>query len=479
MHEQPHIDPRRAARPIIALALIVAAATTAAGVWADAIAPIVALIVAGVIAVAFAFSERRAVGRADGPLDISGLAAAVDRHRHDGVIITPVAAIVIELRGVAADTIVDGAAAWAEPIGVVVRRLTSASVVEDMAVARLGPHTFGAVVATPTRDDALLAAESLVSLCRVPVRTRDRELRIDAVAGVSHVEVGERCSGEELIRAADASLRVDQKVVSPIVAIDSRLRAHARRVLAVESEIRRSLDTDLLTARLLPIVDVHRDEVAGLRTAYDWTSISSTDPEILGTIADSLGLRRSIETQYLMRSIAAAESMPMGEGARRVVASMDAHRLSDPRAVSQISLLLRVCGLEPEHLVLELDCWSAAAIDAADVRPLRDLGVGIGVALGHRGRWDELPSAVVDGIQSVSVSATDVMHADGLGPELARIESLRTLCTDLSLVTVREVNSASTALELSAAGLPLQSGVVHGSAMDTSRLKEWMADRHQ
>ena len=443
------------------------------------VSPPVAVVVTiglSAVAVAVAGTVRSGHGEA-GHQDLPGLAAVIDRERRDGVLTRPVAAIVLELRGLAADTLVDGAAAWSEPVGVIARRLVTADLGTDHVIARIGPHTFGAVVSAPDRASGVAAGESLVALCRVPIRTPLREIRVEAVAGVSHAAAGEPVRGEELLRAADAALRVDGKVAAPVVMSDSRLIRHARRVIEVEAEIRHSLDVDLLTARLVPVVDVHNDEVIGLRSDYDWTAVSNTDPEILRSIAGSLGLRRSIETQYLMRSISAAESLP-GDMARPVVARIDPDRLTDERAVSQLGLLIRASGIDPERLVFEFDCWGAETLGADAHHNLAELGVGCGLALRHRGTWDRVPAHLVGRIHSLSVAAHDLLDDDGRSISALRISRLLRLVEDeASKVIVTGVDSAAVALELSAAGLAHQCGAVHGQAMAAQDLRTWLTKR--
>ncbi|MEM9466653.1 MAG: hypothetical protein AAGA90_14870 [Actinomycetota bacterium] len=409
------------------------------------------------------------------PLDLGGLAAVIDGERVDGCVTRPLAAAVIELRGIAADTVVDGADAWSEPVAVIAKRLVDADLPSPALIARLGPHSFGAVFGAETRADALAVAETLVAMCRIPIRTPMREIRVDAVAGVCHTDAGCRVRGEELLRAADASMRVDATSAGPVVTAGERLRRHARRVVEVETEIRHSLDVDLLTARLQPVVDVHSDEVIGLRSGYDWTAVSSTDPEMLRSIAGSLGLRRSIETQYLMRSISAAESLGPASG-RRIFARIDADRVIDDRAVAQLGMLIRASGIDPENLVLELDGWGAETLGADAAEALRALGVGVGVGLRHHATWEPIPGHLVGQLDSISVSAVDLIDGDEVSA--LRISRLaRVVDGDLSRVTVVDVDSASVALELSAAGLPVQSGRVHGRPLAARDLHTWLANR--
>ena len=408
-------------------------------------------------------------------VDLGGLTAVIDGERIDGCVTRPLAAAVIELRGIAADTVVDGADAWSEPVGVIARRLTEAELPSPARIARLGPHSFGAVFAAETRADALAIAETLVAMCRIPIQTPVREIRVDAVAGVSHAPAGSRVRGEELLRSADASMRVDPTTAGPVATTGERLRRHARRVVEVETEIRHSLDVDLLTARLQPVVDVHSDEVVGLRSGYDWTAVSSTDPEMLRSIAGSLGLRRSIETQYLMRSISAAESLGTSSG-RRIYARIDADRVIDDRAVAQLGMLIRASGIDPNNLVLELDGWGAETLGGEAAAALRTLGVGVGVGLRHQATWEPVQGHLTAELDSISVSAHDLIDDEEVSTlRVARLA--RVVDGDLSRVTVIDVDSASVALELSAAGLPIQSGRVHGRALAARDLNTWLTNR--
>ena len=440
------------------------------GVTGGIISAVAAVVIGTAVVV---IADRRRPANTAASCGMAGLVARIDERRRDAVLTEPVAAIVIELRGVAAETVVEGAAAWTEPITMLARRLAETDLDTPAQISRLGPHSFGVVASLPGRADAIAAAERLVAACREPILAAGREIRVDAVAGVAHAAVGEAASGEELLRTADAAMRVETRSAAPVATADSRLARHARRVAEIESEIRHSLDVDLLTARLMPVVDVHSDDVVGLRSGYDWTTVSRSEPEILQSVANSLGLRRSLETQYLMRSISVAGLLPGGY-ARPVVASIEAERLTDERAVSQIALLIKASGVEPHHLILELDGWGADTLNWDLHSRLRALEVGVGVRLrGFDG--DELPLHLPV-FDSVSVSATELLDEDEIVPE--RVERLgRLVGDDLRRVTVLEVDRASTALELSAVGLPIQCGRVHGQARTARDLRSWLLSR--
>ena len=456
----------------VPVAAVVLASVAISGMG-DSVELVAGAVAGAVVAVIIGFQLRTSPSAPQ--MDLAGLASVIDAERVDGCVTRPIAAAVIELRGIAADTVVDGADAWSEPVAVIAKRMADADLPSPALIARLGPHSFGAVFGAETRSDALAVGETLVALCRIPIRTPMREIRVDAVAGVCHSSAGCRVRGEELLRSADASMRVDAMSAGPVATAGDRLRRHARRVVEVETEIRHSLDVDLLTARLQPIVDVHSDEVVGLRSGYDWTAVSSTDPEMLRSIAGSLGLRRSIETQYLMRSISAAESLGSASN-RRIFARIDADRVIDDRAVAQLGMLIRASGIEPENLVLELDGWGAETLGDEAAHALRGLGVGVGVGLCHHATWEPMPGHFAGQLDSISVSAIDLVEGEEVSA--LRVSRLaRVVDGDLSRVTVVDVDSASVALELSAAGLPIQSGRVHGHPLAARDLTTWLSNR--
>ncbi|MFQ5558741.1 MAG: hypothetical protein ACE5GB_14700, partial [Acidimicrobiales bacterium] len=434
-------------------ALVVAAlVATGTGLAAGVLGPVSAAVVVAVSV--FACAKRwtdRSGAEPTRSYGAGGLAAVIDDTRHHERLTVPMAVIVVEVRGLAADTIVEGAQVWSGPLAVLGRRLANA--IDDSRVARIGPHSFGVAVSLPDTDVAVAVGERLVAACRQPIPTGFGEVRVDAVAGVCHRHVGEPVTGEEMIREADASLRLGPAVASPVVAVDKRLRSYALRVMAVESEIRDGLDADLLVSKLVPVVDVREDRIVLFRSSPDWTGMSLVEPGILSDVASSLGLRRSIDSQFLLSSISATDEAARRPGEGRVLASIDAARLTDSRAVSQIRLLLDVVGLAPEQLVVELDRWSMSTLETSTVEPLVGLGIGIGMTLHHRGRWQTIPAGVAEHLVTVSVEIGDLLYPDGR-LALERIESLRELMPGgLAGVLVLGVDDAPSALELSAAGL--------------------------
>ena len=76
----------------------------------------------------------------------------------------------------------------------------------------------------------------------------------------------------------------------------------------------------------------------------------------------------------------------------------------------------------------------------------------------------------------MSVSAFELMEDDEVSA--LRVSRLaRVVDGDFSKVTVVDVDSASIALELSAAGLPVQCGRVHGHPLSARELGSWMSTR--
>lgn len=448
------------------VALIVAAAGSLAGL---------SLPTAGIAAAAI-WIVMLELGRPQPSRASRAVAAVFDEMLVDGVASGNMTLIALDLRGVEAETLIDGAAAWDAPIDAVAKRLMEDSETRGARIARFAPHSFALLVPGLTESRSFEMAEHLIVACREPIRLADRVVHIDAVACVRHIMKGERVTGDQLVRSVDASLRLDHPEGSPVTVVDDRLLRRAMKIKDVQREVRNSLDGDLLMARIQPVMDVRLDQVVGLRSAVDWTSAVSTEPEMLKTISRSLGLARAIETQYLLRTISAAENVEFEEPLAHVTAAVDANRLDDHRFCDQIDLLLRVCGLAPENLLLEFSSRGLSTVSAESVGRLLQTGIDIGTSVDYDDGWITVPDPVRGAIAMRSVAAhllasDTVMIAD-------RADSLvRDLGIEPSEIVVRDVNDAATALELAANGFVRQSGVAHGLAMGAREMGLWLEQR--
>jgi len=431
--------------------------------------------VSAMVSLAFWLVARR-LGEAGSSRATRAVAAAFDQMLIDGAVARDMSLIAIDLRGVEAGTLVDGPAAWDIPIEVVAKRLVEDPEARGARIARFAPHSFALLMPDAIGPRSLEIAEHLIVVCREPIATAGRVVHVDAVACVRDIKAGERITGEQLIRSLDASLRLDRPGGSPVTVVDDRLIRRAKMVKDVQREVRNSLDGDLLVARIQPVVDVRSDQVVGLRSGVDWTSAIATAPEMLDTISRSLGLARAIETQYLLRTISAAENLTFGGPMSHVTASVDADRLDDRRFSDQIDLLLRVCGLNPEHLLLEFSSRSLRTVPPESVGRLLQTGIDIGAALDFDGAWITVPTPVSGAIAMWSVTSRDLISGTVIIPE--RVELLRRDCgVEPDDLVVRDVNDAASALELASHGFVLQSGAAHGSAMGAREMGIWLEQR--
>ena len=280
-----------------------------------------------------------------------------------------------------------------------------------------------------------------------------------------------------MIREADACLQIDPSVASPVVSLNRALRDYAVRVLAVESEVREGLDAESVGARLSPVVDVRGDRIVLLRSCPDWDAMSVAEPDVVASVGRGLGFRRAIDTSMLLAAMSASSELSTDVPPVKVVVGLDAGSLTDNRGVSHIQLLLEVVGLAPEHVVIELNSSTIDAVGQDRLSELARLGVGVGVTARHSGTWRPAAALAGGDLASVTVELGDLLRNDGT-LAIERIESLRALLAgSLDRVTVLGVDDATSAVELSALGLVLQSGWVHGRTMDPTELRDWMISR--
>jgi diguanylate cyclase (GGDEF)-like protein/PAS domain S-box-containing protein len=141
----------------------------------------------------------------------------------------------------------------------------------DLA-ARLGGDEFVVVCAGAGGAPHEVAALSrrLLEAVAAPYVVDGRELHISASAGLVFAD-GPEVTAESLLRDADVAMyRAKEHGGARYEVFDAGLRARVVHRLTVESELRRALERDELSLRVQPVVDLHRDEVAGFEALVRW-----------------------------------------------------------------------------------------------------------------------------------------------------------------------------------------------------------------
>jgi diguanylate cyclase (GGDEF)-like protein len=282
---------------------------------------------------------------------------------------------------------------------------------EAACVARQGGDEFAILVrnVASTGEVDLLAAR-LTAALRVPVE-------IGALHVAASGSVGSACSfdagldGSELFRQADVALFEAKKVPGGGRRMfDASMGDHARRERQLRDELAVAIDEDRITLAYQPIVDRDGRPVA-VEALARWTREdgSAVPPTEFVPIAEAHGLIGRLSDRVL----AAAARDAAGWPDVRVCVNVAPSDLVDPLFVHRVEEALRLAGLAPERLVLEVT--ETALRERTDtaaraLRHLRTTGVTIavddfGTGFSNVSRLGELPVDIVKIDRSIVVAA--------------------------------------------------------------------------
>ncbi len=253
-------------------------------------------------------------------------------------------------------------------------------------VARMGGDEFLALVSDLKRpEDAGRVAETLLAVVRQPLVVGDRELRVTASVGAA-VFPGDGEDPEALIRSADLALyQAKERGRDACQIYESSMNTRALAQLALEQDLRRSLEEDRLLLHYQPVIALPDRQVVGVEALVRWRRDGATilpPGEFIG-VAEECGLIAPLGDWVLRAALeqgrewSAAGLPPLG-----LAVNIAAPQLRRPEFVGAVERALERSGVSPERLELELT--ESALVDSlAEGLPalaqLRAMGVRIAI----------------------------------------------------------------------------------------------------
>ena len=318
-----------------------------------------------------------------------------------------------------------------------VRRALSA----NDTVARLGGDEFAVLLENVATVEAAesVAARLLRELSR-PVWIAGRELFPSASIGISVWQPRYRY-GEEMIRDADAAMyRAKERGRARSVVFDEAMRAEATRLLDLEADLRRAINSDAFVPWFQPIVDMASGEVVGHEALLRWNH------EIRGILvpADFIGVGEDSglieQVDWLLYHHVARRLRQHGSGYVSINVS-PRHFHSDDFADRLLSLL-EMEGVDPSRLRIEIT--EVALLDDAP-RALRMLNIlrgrGVLALLDDFGTgFSALSYLHRFPIQSLKIDQSFVAGLDGeaRAESLALVRAILALAGTIGIETIGE-----------------------------------------
>ena len=251
-------------------------------------------------------------------------------------------------------------------------------------IARLGGDEFAILLEdVGTINSARLAAERVVSVLSTPLTVEGYEVFVGASVGIAHSTTG-YTSSAEILRDADAALYDAKRRGGGCHQLfEPALHQQASERLALEADLRRSLERRELALHFQPIVTLKTGLVHGFEALVRWDHPrrGRVMPDSFIPLAEETGLIVPIGAWVLMDACRQAQSWTDHPDAT-ISVNISPRQLRDPGFVGLVHAVLAKTGLPAARLVIEL---TENALmhdpDAAQgmLTELRAMGVGIDI----------------------------------------------------------------------------------------------------
>ncbi len=253
---------------------------------------------------------------------------------------------------------------------------------ETATVARLGGDEF--VILDPDLPDrarAVALAERVRTALSAPYTIDGKEAFVGVSIGITFADES-TVSGAELMREADVAMyRAKLTEGSRINVFDSLLEAEVAQRLDLDTALRRALERDQLQLAVQPIVTLTTGRITGFEALLRWNrpGLPQVQPDVFIPLAEDNGMIVEIGHWVLKEAIqrlAGWQAAGLAHGLTMSV-NVSARQVREPGFADEILELLRVHGVPPESLVVELT--EHALIDLLVAYPilgrLREAGV--------------------------------------------------------------------------------------------------------
>lgn len=375
-----------------------------------------------------------------------------------------------------------GHGAGDELLCAVAERLRTAIRRGDVA-ARLGGDEFVVVcsgASAAPHEVAALASRVLESVS-APYLIDDRELHIGASAGLVFA-VGDDATAESLLRDADLAMyRAKDAGGARYEVFDAGLRAAVVRRLATEDALRHALERDELRLHLQPVVDLHRDELAGFEALVRWEHPERglVAPSEFVDIAEETGLIVGIGGWVLAEATRQLALLQEAAGRPlRMSVNLSARQLR-PALVDEVAGALSSSGLDARCLTLEVtETLLVDGPGAVEVlTALRGLGVSIAIDDFGTG-WSSLGALQRYPVDVLKLDRSLVAPAASSAPAAALARAVVEMAQALGLDVVAEgIEDDEQLAAMRALGCPHGQGFVFARPMPADEALALVAER--
>jgi len=306
-------------------------------------------------------------------------------------------------------------------------------------------------------------ATSLLEAFAPPFVIHDKQVQMTASIGIA-VGTPDTTGPEDMLRNADLAMYVaKQRGKGRYETYVERMHEDAMRRMDLKAGLERAIAEELLEVHYQPIVKLDDGKVVGFEALLRWRDASGqfVPPSELIPLAEETGLIVAIG-QFVLREACsqAAEWSRAGEAPIRLSVNVSPAQLEQGSVTCDVRAALRISGLDPSSLVIEI--IESTLIDNSlpalrELRQLRKLGVHLalddfGTGYSSLGRLRHLP------FDSVKIDRSFVSRVDR-EQEGAVVQSILEMAGTLRLEVVAEgIETQAQLVALRARGCVLGQG---------------------
>jgi len=312
-------------------------------------------------------------------------------------------------------------------------------------VARLGGDEFAILLeGITTVDDVERIAAAITQSFNSPLLLDGGETPMSASVGVAFSQPDN--DTDQLLRNADIAMyKAKAAGKGRFVVFHPRMQEQLRHRLRLEEDMQRALERNEFFLEYQPVIDLTHRELLGVEALVRWNhpEHGRVMPGVFIPIAEESGqiveLGRLVLVAACRQVRAWSRSIAAGDGLR-VAVNISGRHLQHADLVADVGHALRVSGLDPGNLVIELTestIMHNTEVNLERFRALKALGVRLAIddfGMGYSS-LSYLHRFPID-ILKIDRAFVSRLTARGEGPELARAVVM--LGETLGLETVAE-----------------------------------------
>jgi len=284
-------------------------------------------------------------------------------------------------------------------------------------IARLGGDEFAVVLedvaGVTTATDV---AERLVAALEGPFVLDGTVMRVHASTGIVVASGGED-SADVLLRRADVAMyRAKSRGKGCWEVFEPGMEQAVQERHRLKLHLQRAVDRGHVQVHYQPIVDLARDEIAGVEALVRWEhpTRGMISPDEFIPLAEESGLILPLGRQVLEEACAQAAEWQRLLPDLAISVNVSARQLEEPDFDDQVAELLRRCGLDPSRLILEVTERVMVSDDVTTRKGLARLrGLGVRIAIDDFGTGYSSLSCLRD--LPVDILKIAKPFVDGLG----------------------------------------------------------------